>query len=160
MGITNLPSIVNNITRHGRAINTPAAVIQWGATSAQKTITGTLKKIVNRAKAEQKRPPAIIVIGDVVRLRQQLVTIYYATFAADIPGREVFVAATNEGICRITFGNERAFLKELKSIYKDSLILKDEEQLKPVVSELSNYISGIPTEFTFKLNLSGKIGRA
>jgi len=155
MGITNLPSIVKNIIRHGRSINTPAAVIQWGTTSAQKTITGTLENIVKRAKAEQIRPPAIIVIGDVVRLRQQLVTIYYASFHADIPGREVFVAATNEGICRITFGNERAFLKELKSIYKDSLILKDEEQLKPVVSELSNYISGIPTEFTFKLNLSG-----
>ena len=155
MGITNLPSIVDNITRHGRSINTPAAVIQWGTTSAQKTITGTLENIVKRAKAEQIRPPAIIVIGDVVRLRRQLMTIFYASFHADIPGREVFVAATNEGICRITFGNERAFLKELKSIYKDSLILKDEEQLKPVVSELSNYISGIPTEFTFKLNLSG-----
>ena len=155
MGITNLPSIVKNIIRHGRSINTPVAVIQWGTTSAQKTITGTLGNIVKRAKAEQIRPPAIIVIGDVVRLRRQLVTIYYASFHADIPGREVFVAATNEGICRITFGNERAFLKELKSIYKYSLILKDEEQLKPVVSELSNYFSGIPTEFTFKLNLSG-----
>src|SRR3989337_3674270 len=155
MGITNLRPIVENVKRHGRSPNTPIAVIQWGTTPEQKTVTGTLGNIVKRAKAEQIRPPAIIVIGDVVRLRPRLTTIYYASFHADIPGREVFIAATNEGICRITFGNERAFLKELKSIYKYSLILKDEEQLKPVVSELSTYFSGIPTEFTFKLNLSG-----
>ena len=155
MGITNLPSIVNNIIRNGRSINTPVAVIQWGTTPEQKTVTGTLGNIVKRAKAEQIRPPAIIVIGDVVRLRPRLTTIFYASFRADIPMAEVFVAATHEGICRITFGNERSFLKELKSSYNNSLILKDEVQLKAVVSELRNYFSGIPTEFTFKLNLSG-----
>ena len=111
MGITNLPSIVNNIIRNGRSINTPVAVIQWGTTPEQKTVTGTLGNIVKRAKAEQIRPPAIIVIGDVVRLRPRLTTIFYASFRADIPMAEVFVAATHEGICRITFGNERSFLK-------------------------------------------------
>ena len=155
MGITNLRPIVENVKRHGRSPNTPIAVIQWGTTPEQKTVTGTLGNIVKRAKAEQIRPPAIIVIGDVVRLRPRLSTIYYASFSADIPMGEVFVAATHEGVCRITFGNEKSFLKEIRSIFKDSLILKDEQQLKPALSELRNYFNGIPTEFTFKLNLAG-----
>ncbi len=155
MGITNLRSIVENVKRHGRSPNTPVAVIQWGTTPEQKTVTGTLENIVKRAKAEQIRPPAIIVIGNVVRLRPQLMTIFYASFHTDIPGKDVFVAATREGICRITFGNEKSFLKEVKSIYKGSLILRDEKQLEPALSGLRNYFRGIPTEFTFKLDLAG-----
>ena len=155
MGITNLRTIVENVKRHGRSPNTPIAVIQWGTTPEQKTVTGTLGNIVKRAKAEQIRPPAIIVIGDVVRLRPLFTTIFYTSFRADISGREVFVAATREGICRITFGNEKSFLKEIKSIYKGCMIFRNEQQLEQALSELNNYFRGIPTEFTHKLNLSG-----
>ncbi len=155
MGITNLGSIVRNVRRHGRPSNTPVAVIQWGTTPEQKTVAGTLANIVERVKAEQIRPPAIIIIGDVVRLRPRLMTIFYASLPEGIPGKEVFVAATREGICRITFGSEKSFLKELKSIYKGSLILRDERQLDPVLSELRNYFRGMPAEFTSKLDLSG-----
>ncbi|MCC6544603.1 MAG: uroporphyrinogen-III C-methyltransferase [Nitrospirae bacterium] len=155
MGITNLSFIVNKIIKHGRSPATPAAVIQWGTTPDQITVTGTLGNIVRRSNAEQIRPPAIIVIGDVVRLRPRLTTISYASVRTDNPMGEVFVAATHEGVCRISFGNERSFLKEIKSIYKDSLILKDEQQLMPVLSELGNYFSGHTTKFTFKLNLTG-----
>ncbi len=155
MGITNLPLIVKNIIKHGRSINTPAAVIQWGTTPEQKTVAGTLKNIVELVNTEQIRPPAVIVIGNVVRLRQKLKTIYYASFRADIPIGTVFVAATDEGICRINFGSEKSFLKEIQSIYRDSLIVKNEQQLRPAISELRNYFSGIPSAFTLKLNLSG-----
>lgn len=155
MGITHLDSIVANVKRHGRSPNTPVAVIQWGTTPEQKTITGTLGNIVKRTKAEQIRPPAIIVIGDVVRLRPQLMTIFYASLHTDTPAGEVFVATTHEGICRITFGNEKSFLKEIRTLYKGSLIMRDEQQLEPALSELRNYFRGIPAKFTFKLNLSG-----
>ena len=155
MGLRNLSSIVKNVTGNGRSPDTPAAVIQWGTTPEQKTVTGTLRNIVMRAKAEDIKPPAIIVIGEVVRLREKYSAIFYASLKSDILGKEVFIAATREGICRITFGTEKSFLKEIKSLYNTSLIHKNENQLEQALSELNKYFRGIPTQFTLKLNLSG-----
>ncbi len=70
MGIKNLPNIVEQLTKHGRSQNTPAAVIRWGTTTAQKTVVGTLANIVEKAK--EIKPPAITIVGEVVKLRDQL----------------------------------------------------------------------------------------
>ena len=51
---------------------TPVAVIRWGTYEAQQVITGTLSTIADFADAERLRAPSIIVIGDVVRLRESL----------------------------------------------------------------------------------------
>ena len=155
MGLRNLSSIVKNVTGNGRSPDTPAAVIQWGTTPEQKTVTGTLRNIVMRAKAEDIKPPAIIVIGEVVKLREKYSTIFYASLKSDILGKEVFIAATREGICRITFGTEKSFLQEIKSLYNTSLIHKNENQLEQALSELNKYFRGIPTDLTLKLDLHG-----
>ena len=155
MGLRNLSSIVKNVTGNGRSPDTPAAVIQWGTTPEQKTVTGTLRNIVMRAKAEDIKPPAIIVIGEVVRLREKYSAIFYASLKSDILGKEVFIAATREGICRITFGTEKSFLQEIKSLYNTSLIHKNENQLEQALSELNKYFRGIPTDLTLKLDLHG-----
>ncbi|MCP5003127.1 MAG: uroporphyrinogen-III C-methyltransferase, partial [Planctomycetes bacterium] len=70
MGIKNLPNIVEQLTSHGRSPDTPAAVIRWGTTTSQKTVVGTLANIVEKAK--DIKPPAITIVGDVVKLRDQL----------------------------------------------------------------------------------------
>ncbi|MDR4503674.1 MAG: uroporphyrinogen-III C-methyltransferase [Candidatus Scalindua sp.] len=70
MGIKNLPNIVKQLTRYGRPRNTPAAVIRWGTTTSQKTVVGTLADIVEKAK--DIKPPAITIVGEVVKLRDQL----------------------------------------------------------------------------------------
>ena len=70
MGIKNLPNIVEQLTRHGRPRETPAAVIRWGTTTAQKTVVGNLSNIVEKAK--NIKPPAITIVGEVVNLRDQL----------------------------------------------------------------------------------------
>ncbi|GJQ58755.1 MAG: uroporphyrinogen-III C-methyltransferase [Candidatus Scalindua sp. AMX11] len=70
MGIKNLPNIVEQLTKHGRPKDTPAAVIRWGTTTAQKTVVGTLANIVEKAK--EIKPPAITIVGEVVKLRDQL----------------------------------------------------------------------------------------
>ena len=72
MGIGNLPSIVEKLLRHGRPTGTPAAVIQWGTKPEQQTVTGTLGTIVALVEARGLGPPAILVVGDVVRLRERL----------------------------------------------------------------------------------------
>jgi uroporphyrin-III C-methyltransferase len=70
MGVEHLPEIVAHLIAHGRGIDTPAAVIQEGTTQNHYVVTGTLLDIVE--KAQDIDPPAVFVIGEVVRLRQQI----------------------------------------------------------------------------------------
>jgi uroporphyrin-III C-methyltransferase len=70
MGIQNLAQIAPRLVQYGRAGSTPAAVIQWGTTDAQAVITGTLADIAERAVGI--RAPAVIVVGEVVDLHQQI----------------------------------------------------------------------------------------
>ncbi len=72
MGIGNLGEIAKNLILHGRAPDTPVAVIREGTTAGQKTIIGTLYNIADVAKKEEIRPPGIIVVGDVVSLHAEL----------------------------------------------------------------------------------------
>jgi uroporphyrinogen III methyltransferase / synthase len=72
MGVKNLPEICKNLVLNGRAPETPVAVIRWGTTPEQKTVTGTLADIAERVARAQLKPPAITVVGEVVRLRDQL----------------------------------------------------------------------------------------
>jgi uroporphyrinogen III methyltransferase/synthase len=69
MGIKNLPNIVENLVKNGRSPDTPAAVIRWGATPDQRTITGPLKDIAKLAEQAGIKPPALTVVGEVVSLR-------------------------------------------------------------------------------------------
>ena len=165
MGITTLPSIIANLVKYGRPTDTPIAVIQWGTTDLQKTVTGTLRNIANKVKCEGIRPPAIIVIGEVVRLRNRLKwfekisaansTILYTSYKADRLGIDISIAATARGICRIIFGNESSLLRELRSLYKNPVIQRNDGYFEHVSEELKNYFHGIPTNFTCKLDLHG-----
>ena len=72
MGATNLGVISTNLTAHGRAAETPVAVIHWGTTPRQKVVTGTLRTIVGVVAAAALKPPALILVGEVVALRERL----------------------------------------------------------------------------------------
>ena len=72
MGMTNLPNIVDNLIRFGRSPDTPVAIIRWGTTPLQESLTGTLSDIVSKVKDAGFRPPAIIVVGDVCKVREDL----------------------------------------------------------------------------------------
>jgi uroporphyrinogen III methyltransferase / synthase len=72
MGVKNLPNIVARLRQNGRPAGTPAALVRWGTTTRQQTVTGTLENIEARAQAAGIKAPAIIVIGDVVTLRDTL----------------------------------------------------------------------------------------
>ena len=72
MGMTNLPKIVQCLRAEGKDGSTPAAVIRWGTRASQQTVVGTLDDIVEKATAAHMDPPTVIVIGEVVRLREQL----------------------------------------------------------------------------------------
>jgi len=72
MGRGNIAAIVDSLVEAGRDANTPAAAITWGTTGSQRTVTGDLSNIVERCSKEGIKAPAIIIVGDVVTLREKL----------------------------------------------------------------------------------------
>jgi uroporphyrin-III C-methyltransferase len=67
MGVAALPVITARLVNGGRDPLTPAAVVRWGTTEAQESVAGTLADIAERAA--HLAPPAVIVVGDVVNLK-------------------------------------------------------------------------------------------
>jgi uroporphyrinogen III methyltransferase / synthase len=72
MGVKNRITIVENLLHQGWEPETPAAIIRWGTTPSQKTITGTLATINKKAEEAAMTPPAIFIVGKVIELRDTL----------------------------------------------------------------------------------------
>ena len=72
MGTKGLVRITAQLIQHGRAPETPVALIRWGTTSEQVTVVGTLATIADTAAAVSLEPPIVTVVGDVVRLAERL----------------------------------------------------------------------------------------
>ncbi len=70
MGVSALPGIVQALRAHGRAGNTPVALIRHASLPDQQVWTGTLDTIVDLATRHQIKPPALTVVGEVVALYQ------------------------------------------------------------------------------------------
>ncbi|MET8908247.1 uroporphyrinogen-III C-methyltransferase [Micromonospora sp. NPDC004551] len=66
MGLKNLAAISATLVAHGRPAGTPAAVIQEGTTSGQRSLRSTLGTVAADVESAGLRPPAIVVVGDVV----------------------------------------------------------------------------------------------
>lgn len=72
MGVASLAEVANALLAHGRPPSCPAAVIENGSTTAQRTITAPLSRIADEAATAGIQPPAIVVVGEVVGLRDRL----------------------------------------------------------------------------------------
>ena len=72
MGVKNLPLIADQLQANGMPAQTPVALVRWGTTTRQRTITGTLDTIVDIARKAKMKAPALIVVGKVVELRDRL----------------------------------------------------------------------------------------
>ncbi len=72
MGVGKLPFIVEQLIANGRPASTPAALVEWGTLPRQKTAVGTLETIEDEVKRQGVKPPALIVVGEVVGLRDEL----------------------------------------------------------------------------------------
>ncbi len=72
MGVHQAPEISRRLIEGGRAPETPAAAIRWGTHARQAVVEGTLATIAGEMSAAGLGSPAIIVIGEVVRLRSRL----------------------------------------------------------------------------------------
>jgi uroporphyrinogen III methyltransferase/synthase len=72
MGIARLAQLVDVLRRHGKPPSTPAAAIRWGSTGNQQTVQTTLSEIIDAVQRAALKAPAVVVIGSVAGLRQEL----------------------------------------------------------------------------------------
>ncbi|MGC4377059.1 uroporphyrinogen-III C-methyltransferase [Fictibacillus sp. Mic-4] len=72
MGVGNLSYITGSLMKHGRDPKTQVAIIEWGTTDKQRTVTGMLDSICQLAEREKINHPAILLVGDVVQLREKI----------------------------------------------------------------------------------------
>ncbi len=72
MGLLGLPLLCQQLAKHGLPATTPAAVVQQGTTREQRVVAGTLETLPLDTFKAGVKPPTLIIIGEVVKLRQQL----------------------------------------------------------------------------------------
>jgi uroporphyrin-III C-methyltransferase len=72
MGLGTLPRICHQLVAHGLPPHTPAAVVQQATTPDQRVVAGTLLTLPTLAAAREIAPPALIVVGEVVRMHKEL----------------------------------------------------------------------------------------
>lgn len=71
MGVKNLPEIAERLMAAGKSGRTPTAIIERGTTAGQRVVSATLATIVEAASRERVGPPSLIVVGEVVKLRER-----------------------------------------------------------------------------------------
>jgi len=72
MGIHFIRQITAELMKYGRSAETPAMCVRWGTRPDQKTIAGTLATIADQIESSDLKPPATVIIGEVVALHSKL----------------------------------------------------------------------------------------
>ncbi|MBY0221414.1 uroporphyrinogen-III C-methyltransferase [Sporosarcina sp. FSL K6-3508] len=72
MSVGNIDHITKSLIKNGKSETTPVAVIEWGTTENQRTITGNLATIAQEIQAHQISNPSMILVGDVVNVREEI----------------------------------------------------------------------------------------
>jgi len=72
MGVRSLPTIAKRLIAHGLAPDMPAALVERATLPRQRVVTGTLTTLPGLAERDGVRPPALLIVGEVVRLRGKL----------------------------------------------------------------------------------------
>lgn len=72
MGLVGLPEICRQIMAHGASPNLPIAIVQQGTTQRQRVVEGTLETLPALVEQAGLRAPCLIIVGEVVRLREKL----------------------------------------------------------------------------------------
>ena len=105
MGVGNLPAITAELMRHGRAGNTPAAVIRWGTRPEQETLITTVENASDDVARAGLKPPAIFLVGDVVHYREKL-RWFDAPERRPLFGKRVLVTRARAQASKLTEGLE------------------------------------------------------
>ncbi|WP_058306916.1 uroporphyrinogen-III C-methyltransferase [Gracilibacillus massiliensis] len=92
MGMSNLPYITEKLINCGKSAKTPVAIIQEGTTKNQKVVSGTLQSIVHLVEQNKIENPAMIVVGEVVKVGEKLQYLKerYQQQSAEVPALEAY----------------------------------------------------------------------
>lgn len=101
MGVSNLPSITRRLIENGRAADTPAALVRWGTKADQETLVTTLGAAADDAARHGIKPPAVFVVGEVVRLRDTLAW-FDAPGVRPLSGKTVLVTRARAQASRLS----------------------------------------------------------
>jgi len=72
MGLLGLAQLCDRLVEHGMPLDMPAAVVQQATLPQQRVVTGTLADLAQRVEEAGLRPPTLVIVGDVVKLRDSL----------------------------------------------------------------------------------------
>lgn len=158
MGVKNLSNITASLIGHGRRAQTPVAVIRWGTLAEQRVVLGTLADIAVKVKEAGLRPPAVTVVGEVVRLREKL------AWFEDKPlfGRRILITRPREQSRELIRALEDAGAETVEFPTIQTVPVNDYSLLDQAVKELSSYDWIIFTSangvsyFMDRLKLAGK----
>lgn len=134
MGMENLPLIVERLLSGGRSPDTPVALVRWGTLPQQEVLEATLEDVVEKVQTSGFRPPAVIVVGEVVRLRQEL-----AWFdRRPLFGKKIVVTRARDQASRLVSVLEElgAWVLELPTIAINPLPVMN---LRTIVSGIDKY---------------------
>ena len=125
MGVENLGFICEKLIDNGRDPGTPVALIREGTRPQQAVISGTLADIVEKVVQTSFKPPAVIVVGEVVELRHEL------QWVEKLPlwGKRIVVTRARAQASALAEG-----ISELggQAIEFPSILIKPEEDLRPL----------------------------
>ena len=134
MGVKNIPNIAKRLIEEGKSPEIPVAVIQWGTLPKQKTATGTLKNIVERVKEKGITAPAIIIVGEVVELREKFN--WFET--KPLFGKKIIVTRTREQASKLVEKLEElgAMCYEIPTIKIEALV---NDKIYQTIEKLPSY---------------------
>ena len=135
MGVGNLAKIVSQLVTNGKSPQTPIALIRWGTRPEQQVVTGRLENIVEEVAKAKLTSPAIIIVGEVVTLRDTL------TWFEQKPlfGKRILVTRARE---QASVLSEKLELLGAEAWEYPSIAIKkpaDIEPLNKAIAEASSY---------------------
>ena len=135
MGWASLERILETLEREGMPATTPAALVQWGTWSDQKTVTGNIGNILTLGKESGLTPPVITVIGDVVDLRKELSWFDERTLF----GKRVLVTRSRSQASRLCTLLEQAGAHPVELPTIEIAPITDHSELDSALAKLHDY---------------------
>ncbi len=135
MGVGKLEAICKALTDHGLDGATPAALIRWGTTSRQQVITGSLRELPKLATDANFKPPAMIVIGKVVALRDKLNWFEHR----QLFGRRIVVTRARTQASQLTAKLERLGAEVIEAPTIRIELTDDDAPLNEAIAELISF---------------------
>ncbi len=135
MGVGNLPTISAKLIEFGRPKETPVAVIRWGTKTEQETVVSTLEHVTEDVAKAKLRPPALIIVGEVVNLREQLR--WFDT--KPLFGKTIVVTRARQQASALTNALEELGARVIESAAIKTQPIAMTEEIKEMVSHVDTY---------------------